>query len=82
MTIQSTTNNIDMGIGDGQAGNVLLSNADLGNILNGWNSITFSTTGTGADINMGAYTWQYDTLFRTGAGIITVAGDQVTDRGI
>ncbi len=82
LTIQSTTNSIDMGIGDGQAGNVLLSNADLGNILNGWNQIVFSTTGTGADINLGAYTWQYDTLFRTAPGIITIAGDQQTNKNM
>ena len=79
---QSTTNNVDFGIGTGQSGAVSLSNTDLGNILNGWNSITFANTGTGADINIGEYTWQYDTIFRTNAGVITVAGNQTTSRNL
>ncbi len=82
LTIQANNNATIMGIGTGQAGAIQLSNSDLGNILNGWNSIIFGNTATTTAINVGAYTWQYDTTFRTNTGIINILGAQTTNRNL
>ncbi|PZQ47060.1 MAG: hypothetical protein DI551_04060 [Micavibrio aeruginosavorus] len=78
----STGTGNTIGIGDGQAGTLQLSNNDLGNVLNGWSQIAFGSTGMTDSMNIGAYTWQYDTIFRTGSGVITVAGEQITERNM
>jgi filamentous hemagglutinin family protein len=81
--ISSTgTNTNIIGIGDSQAGTLLLSNSDLGNVLNGWNQIIFGNTSQTGAMNIGAYTWQYDTVFRTGSGVITISGEQITERNM
>lgn len=73
-----STNSTTIGIGDGQAGSMRLSNASLNNITGGWSSITFgNTSGTGA-MNIGARTWARPVVFITSTGLMSVNGQQNT----
>ncbi len=67
-----------IGIGDGQAGTLHLSDAELARIIGSWSNIQFgSLTGTG-DIHVGAATWTPTVVFRSDTGVIHINGDQNT----
>ncbi|MCD8496741.1 MAG: hypothetical protein LRZ85_00810 [Alphaproteobacteria bacterium] len=70
-----------LGIGDGQAGTISLSDADLALFLNGWGSRIFGRTDATGDINIGAITWVDPVTLRTGSGQINVNGPIVMTGG-
>ncbi|MBI1326975.1 MAG: filamentous hemagglutinin N-terminal domain-containing protein, partial [Alphaproteobacteria bacterium] len=65
-----------MGIGDGQAGLLSLTNAELGYISDGWANILLGNPSTAAVMNVGAYTWNDSVTFRNAAAALNINGTQ------
>ena len=63
-----------MGIGDGQAGTLSFSNADLAYLNNGFGGIYFGSTSTTGTLNVGAYTWNDNLFLRSNTGLINING--------
>ncbi|HRQ60812.1 MAG TPA: MBG domain-containing protein, partial [Alphaproteobacteria bacterium] len=76
LTISPSTLSTSIGLGDGQAGTLHLSDAELNNIVNGWGAIVIGTTGVTGAMNVGARTWQDPLTLRTGSGIMSINGAQ------
>lgn len=76
ITIQQIANGVSMGLGDGQAGTVNLTTAELNRIPNGWGSIIFGLASSTADLNLVGYTWNDPLTLRSGSGIININGNQ------
>jgi filamentous hemagglutinin family protein len=60
----------------GTGGNVNLTTAELNRISNGWSALKFGKTAMTGAMTLNAATWNDDTQFVTGTGIITIAGAQ------
>ncbi len=65
-----------MGVGDGMAGTVSMSNAELAYLVNGWASLIFGRTDSTADINIGTRSWSDALTLRSGTGQMTIHGNQ------
>lgn len=65
-----------MGVGDGMAGAVSMSNAELAYLVNGWASLIFGRTDGTADINIGTRSWSDALTLRSGTGQMTIHGNQ------
>lgn len=73
-TLVQATNNVGMGIGDGQAGAVHVSTAEQVRILDGWSSRTFGRNDSLMPMNVAAATWTDPLYLRSGVGQMTIAG--------
>ncbi|TAE35047.1 MAG: hypothetical protein EAY65_00155, partial [Alphaproteobacteria bacterium] len=69
LTLQQSSNNPIVRINSG-AGDYNLSTAELGRLVDGWNSITIGNLASGNDIFIGTSTWQDPVIFRNNAGKI------------
>ena len=78
LVIQSNAAATTTGIGDGQAGTLNLTNAELARVLNGWSSISFGRSDSTAAMNVGGYTWNDSVTFQSRTGAINVNGTQNT----
>ncbi|MBI1275452.1 filamentous hemagglutinin N-terminal domain-containing protein, partial [bacterium] len=77
----ASTANVDYGIGDGSSGEMNFTNAELNNIVDGWNSIIFGNSTAGA-MDIRAYGWRDNVQFNiNSSGSITVNGAQTTAAG-
>lgn len=79
LSFQRSTPTLAMGIGDGQAGTILFSNAELARIQNGWSNVSFGTANGIGAINIGTYTWVNPMSFIT-QGNIVINGVQTSTR--
>jgi filamentous hemagglutinin family protein len=79
LTIGQVSATVGLGVGDGQAGAVAISNAELARAT-GWGSMVFGTTATTtstyAAINVGAYTWNNNLTLRSSGNAININGAQ------
>ena len=79
LTIGQVSATVSLGIGDGQAGTVAISNAELARAT-GWDAMVFGTTATTTStyqaINIGAYTWSNDVTVRSVGNVININGAQ------
>lgn len=76
LSIVPTTSTTSIGIGDGQAGTLHLSNTELGNITSGWTSVIIGSTSMSGIMNIIGRTWNNSMEFRTGSGLMNINGDQ------
>lgn len=81
LTIAQSSALTGMGVGDGQAGTVKISNAELGLIGAGWGQLVFGTTltassGTYLALNVGAYNWNHNVTIRSAGNPININGAQ------
>jgi len=76
LSFLQTSAGTSIGVGDGQGGTLSFSNADLAQIVNGWNAIIFGRTDGTQDMNIGAQTWNDTVVFQTGTGVINILGTQ------
>ena len=76
LVIQNASAAVSMGLGDGQAGTIHLSNTELSRIANGWSNLFFGSTTMNGDMNIGAATWNDRTNFRTQNGVVSINGVQ------
>lgn len=75
-SLTGSTAATNMGLGDGQTGDLLLSGAELARITNGWTDLYIgSTTQTGA-LSIGAATWNDRVSIRTLSGLLSFNGAQ------
>ncbi|MBI1274531.1 filamentous hemagglutinin N-terminal domain-containing protein [bacterium] len=68
--------NSTVGIGNGSAGGYNLTDAELGLITNGWGSISLGLAGNTGAMDIQAYTWNDNVIFRSGTGAINLNGVQ------
>ena len=76
LTILPSSNATTMAVGTGQSGTLALSDAELALISDGWSSITLGSNSVTAAMNVGAWSWQDNVIFRTNTGPLTIAGTQ------
>jgi filamentous hemagglutinin family protein len=76
LTISPTLAATGVGVGDGQSGDLILSDAELDRILNGFSGITIGGTATSGAMNVGARVWNDSITLRTGSGLLTIVGAQ------
>ncbi len=76
LEFRSADNNISYGIGDGSSGTQNFTNAELANIIDGWNLITFGSATSSGAMDVRAYTWNDSLQLRRGSGVITFNGSQ------
>lgn len=77
LTVRQASNNVGMGLGDGQAGTLHLSNAELALINDGWTSRVFGRTDSIAALNVGTNSWVDPLTLQTGSGQMNINGAQV-----
>lgn len=65
-----------IGIGNGQAGTLTFTAAELARITDGWTTISFGRVDGTADMEVGATTWLDGLALNTGSGIIKINGAQ------
>jgi hypothetical protein len=76
LTISGLNITTTIGLGTGQTGTINLSNTEIANITNGWNSLVFgSTLGTGT-LDVGALSWNDHLTLRSATGVISINGTQ------
>lgn len=75
LTIAPAINGTSIGIGDGQAGTMTFSNADIARLSTGWGSVIIGTSTLTGAMNVGAYNWGSSLTLRTGAGAMNILGD-------
>lgn len=75
LTIAPAINGTSIGIGDGQAGTMTFSNADLAKFSTGWGSVIIGTTALTGAMNVGAYNWGASLTLRTNTGAMNILGD-------
>src|SRR5690606_6359459 len=63
-------------LGDGAAGTINFTNAELDRIIDGWGNLVFGDTATDGALNVRAYNWRDSVDLRSQSGVITIAGDQ------
>ncbi len=76
LNITPTLATTHIGIGDGQAGVLLLSDAELDRIQTGWASVVIGSTTIDNNMNIGARTWNNSMDFRTDIGALNINGAQ------
>lgn len=64
-----------MGLGSA-AGALSLTDTELGRITNGWSNLIFGRSDSTGVLTANAYTWQDNVTFRSGSGLMTIAGAQ------
>lgn len=74
VSIIGTSAATSIGVGDGQAGDILLSNAELTRLGTTWNSVVIGTTTSTGTMNVGGRTWSDPLTLRTGSGQMNING--------
>ncbi len=77
LTIRNASGSTAIGVGDSQAGTVLLSNLELTRIADGWDQVQIGSTGSFGNINIGTNNWLNRTSFIT-QGNVVINGAQTT----
>lgn len=75
ITITGSAAATSIGLGDGQAGNLLLDNAELVRLGSTWRSMVIGLAAASGDINLGARTWLDPLTLRAGTGNININGN-------
>lgn len=75
LTLGATANNKSIGLA-GAAGDVLISQAELDRIVDGWNLITIGTYTNDRTLSANAYTWRDNVRFHSDNGAIQINGEQ------
>lgn len=76
LSITQLSAGTSMGFGDGQAGVIHFTSAEVNRFANGWNSLTFGRDDGLADMHLGALTWRDHLTLKTGSGAIHINGNQ------
>ncbi len=72
LALGASSSNISVGIGDGQTGTQLFTEAKLAR-MTGWSTLVFTATGTGA-LNIGGRTWNQSLDLRVATGDLNING--------
>lgn len=75
LTLGPTASNKSMGIAGG-TGDIMISQAELDRIIDGWDLITIGTIGNDKILDVGAYSWRDNVKFQTDSGVIQINGEQ------
>ena len=75
LRFEQIATNVTMGLAGG-TGTYNLTAAELDQIADGWNLISFGLVSNDAVFNIAAYNWNDSVKFQNDSGVITIAGDQ------
>ncbi|MBI1364272.1 MAG: filamentous hemagglutinin N-terminal domain-containing protein [Proteobacteria bacterium] len=76
LTFRPDATNRTLGVGDGAAGDLQISNADIAHIQQGWSSVAFGHTGSTVAQTVAAQTWSHNVVFQADTGSISFDGIQ------